>query len=146
MGKLYPWQQMVMDLIAEPMNSDLRRQMKEIMSPGAFNKNHGVYMSMGRRAGHTTLAAHIVNTFPGAIAIAPNERMRDLLQKQVKNDHHRVVMARFPDTQMKFNVINRVEPPFDTAEICVVDGASLLTEWELAPIRCAQWDFYIELA
>jgi len=141
----HPWQQVVLGLLREPLNAKLRDQMREVLSPGAFNRQFGLYLNMGRQAGHTTLAAMILEDIPGSIAIEPNERMVTLLRNKVPERADRVVLARFPDTQMKFNIIHRVEPPLSEATVCVVDGASLLSEWEVAPIRCAQWEHYVEL-
>lgn len=139
------WQLSVLDQIQDPPNQALREQMRATISTGAFNLSLGIRVNYGRRAGHTTLAAMILERFPEAIVVVP-ERQLGIIRRYAPMHTDRIIPARFPDTHEKFAIMSKSEGPWNEASICVVDNASMFTEWELAPLRSAYWDHYIELA
>lgn len=141
---LLPWQEAVMGLILEAL--------------GGKNKAH-MKINVGRRGGHTTLAAEVVKRMPDrACTIVPNEAMpyahKQHLAKMLASLEDRIWVSSpleavhndgVAGKVTKYDILERNFDPLAGKEICIVDGASHFSQWELDPIRLADWKVLVEL-
>lgn len=141
---LTPWQQAILDLVLEELAKGRKRH---------------IIINAGRRAGHTTLAAALLQSTKGhSCAIVPNKDMpyahkQHLVKLLDGNDESVWVSTPLEaepndgvvSTVTKYDIIDRTFEPLRGKELCVIDGASHYSQWELDPIRMAEWTVLVEL-
>lgn len=142
------WQAAVLQWLGEVgnrPNAQASSQLRKMNSPAAFNREFGLRLSWGRRMGHSTLAAMILKEYPDAVLIVPNDRLQEMMVRRIPEAKDRIIRATFPEGNDKKKIIKKEAAPLKGKNVCVIDNASLLTEWEISPFRCAPWDAYVEL-
>lgn len=141
---LYSWQQVILQMVLD--GRQIPGVLGQTPSQRMVNLGRGIRVNMGMRAGHTTLAQEILRQVPSACVVVPNDHPpHPDLQRYPKDLQPRVFVAIPQEAVGKAEIMQKMVTPLRDARVCVIDGASRISEWELEPFRCANWDLYVEL-
>jgi len=125
----------------------LERDETTSYAPRELNMELGWQAQTPRQYGQTFLAAVILKELPSVMVVPTDIDKKRILNKYkwLQDREGMILVSKHLEREQKRAVMERKIPPLDKAGICIVDGASRLSQWELEPLRCADWIKYVEL-
>lgn len=108
-----------------------------------YNLRTGLFVKMGRQAGHTTVAKQILGKIQDSIVIVPAFRLQEFKRGLTPMMAERVFPSDLLDSESASNrgAFFRLQ----NVKVCVLDDATHISQWHREQFRKAGWEKYIEL-